>query len=162
MQPHYPDRPARPGARPLAWLVLACVAGLGSWWAVRALDARELEQALRPWAGAGLPAPGAPIEEGLADLGARVFDGRCQACHAVHGEPRLGPNLEGVTLRRDYAWIRAMVMAPDSMTREDPVARALLQGYRVQMLVAGGMDEAGTRAVLEFLRRVDAGPGSGG
>lgn len=161
MPPHAPDQPGRGGALPLALLVAACAVGLGAWWASRASEARELERALTPWAEGTLPAPGTPIDEALADLGARVFDARCQACHAVHGEPRLGPNLEGVTLRRDYAWFRAMVMAPDSMTREDPVARALLQGYQVQMLVAGGMDAARTRAVLEFLRRVDAGPRGG-
>jgi mono/diheme cytochrome c family protein len=147
--------------RALWWLVLACAAGTAGWYALRAAASHRLDGALQPYAGAPLPRPGDPVDDALADLGASVFEGRCAACHAIRGEPKLGPNMEGVTLRRDVAWIQAMVMNPDSMTREDPIARSLRTGYGVQMLVAGGMDTARSRAVLEFLRRVDAQIGGG-
>jgi len=151
-----PAAPRRPLALPV--LVLVLLAFVGGWWTLRARGSHDMEEALAPWAGTPLPAPDAPVEGALADLGAQVFDTKCAACHALRGEPRLGPNLEGVTQRRTYGWIQAMILAPDSMTRDDPLARTLRQGYGVQMLVAGGMDTLRTRAVLEFLRRVDAGP----
>ncbi|MDP2959094.1 MAG: hypothetical protein Q8N53_21915 [Longimicrobiales bacterium] len=60
-------------------------------------------------------------------------------------------------MARDPAWLRAMITRPDSMTRDDVIARALPAANGVQMQVAGGMSETATRAVIEFLRRVDGG-----
>lgn len=150
--------PSVPSRTP-AFLALACLVVLGVWWGVRAREGRALDRALAPYASAPLPQPGAPVDHALADLGARVFDTRCAGCHHMSGEPRLGPNLAGVTLARDAAWLRSMIMNPDSMTRSDPIARALLDHFEVRMMVAGGMDAAATRAVLEFLRRADGGGG---
>ncbi|MDP2956038.1 MAG: c-type cytochrome, partial [Longimicrobiales bacterium] len=115
------------GSRPIAFLSVACVVGLAVWWGVRAAERRALEEALLPYAAAALPAPDAPVDAALADVGARVFDARCAGCHALRGPAKLGPNLAGITLARDLAWVRSMVMDPDSMTRTDPIARALLQ-----------------------------------
>lgn len=140
-----------------AILAVAFVVVLGVWWGVRVRERQALVDALAPYATTPLPEPGAPVDPTLADLGARVFEARCAGCHHMSGEPRLGPNLAGITLARDAVWLRAMIMNPDSMTRHDPVARALLEHYEVRMMVAGGMDQGATRAVLEFLRRADAG-----
>ncbi len=130
------------------------------WMLGRAANERGTTEALAPWAGAPLPERDDPIDAPLAALGAGVFERHCAACHAVTGEPKIGPNLAGVTLRREAAWIRAMVLRPDSMTRDDPVAAALKQGYGVQMMVVGEVGEARARAVIEFLRRVDGQGGS--
>lgn len=138
-------------------LVLLSLGAVTVWWGVRTSQRRALDQALEVYAEAALPAPEAPVDGTLADLGAKVFDARCAACHALRGASKLGPNLAGVTERRDLPWIRAMVLRPDSMTRDDPVARALLQGFGVQMQVVGGMDGPSALAVIEFLRRADSG-----
>jgi hypothetical protein len=66
----------------------------------------------------------------------------------------VGPALGGVTRRRDYDWFRGMVMRPDSMLREDPVARELLEIWRVPM-PNQGVDELRIRAIWEYLRRED-------
>ncbi len=145
------------GSRPVAFLAVTCVAGLAIWWGLRVAEQRALEEALLPYAETALPAPGAPVDAALADVGARVFEARCTGCHAVRGQPKLGPNLAGITLARDLPWIRSMVTNPDSMTRADPIARALLQAYGVPMQVVGGMDGSAARAVIEFLRRADGG-----
>lgn len=148
-------RPASTPSRVPALLAGAFVVILVVWWGVRVLEHRALGHALAPYAAAPLPEPGAPVDHALANLGARVFEARCAGCHHMSGEPRLGPNLAGVTLARDAEWLRDMIMNPDSMTRHDPIARALLEHYDVRMMVAGGMDEGATLAVLEFLRRAD-------
>lgn len=140
---------------PFALLAPACLVALGIWWTVRSGEQRALDEALSAYAGTPLPSADTPIDPALADLGASVFDARCAGCHHLSGDPRLGPNLAGVTLAREPEWLQAMITRPDSMTRDDPVARALLQAYGVQMQVAGGMDESATRAVMEFLRRAD-------
>lgn len=59
-------------------------------------------------------------------LGSKAFSARgCAACHTIGEGPGVGPDLAGVTRRRDPEWFLAMVTEPDSMLRDDPVARAL-------------------------------------
>lgn len=147
-----------PGSTPTALvaLVVAVCVVLGAWWLQRrAADAR-IERAILALGPVGLPTTDDPIDSLLADLGAQLVRTRCSACHAVTGEPRLGPNLGGVTLRRSLPWIRSMMLRPDSMTGVDPYARALRDAYGVQMKVPGTFGSAQARAVIEFLRRVDA------
>lgn len=150
------SRRLRGGLVPLL-LAAACVLVLGAWWMGQAREHRALTDALAPYASAPLPSQEDPVDEALADLGARVFDAKCAGCHHMSGEPRLGPNLAGITLAREAAWLAAMIQRPDSMTLHDPIARTLLEHYGVRMMVAGGMDEAETRAVMEFMRRADGG-----
>ena len=68
----------------------------------------------------------------------------------------LGPNLAGVTERRDIGWIRAMISHPDSMLEADTTAARLYGEYGVRMLNVGA-DDAEVRALLEFLWRADRG-----
>jgi mono/diheme cytochrome c family protein len=116
----------------------------------------ELDPAL---ADAPLPVPGAPVDDRLADAGAWYFQRNCVACHSMGGGDGVGPDLAGVTDRRTLPWIEAMVRRPDSMLVADSVARALLERYQVPMLDRQ-LDGARIRAILEFLRRADRGPGS--
>lgn len=148
-------RPRRVGAvaAALAAVIVVVVAG---WWLQRAARADALDTALASYA--PTLSADAPVDPALADLGAEVFDLSCASCHAVHGDPGIGPALAGVTRRRSAEWITAMVLRPDSMTEYDAEARALKEAYGgVQMMVPGGADPRRARAVLEFLRRVDAG-----
>ena len=102
------------------------------------------------------PEAGDPIDREMADAGERWYRTRgCLACHRVDGTDVVGPALNGVTLRRDYEWYRGMVMRPDSMLRVDPIAQELAEIYRVPM-PNQGVDELRTRAMWEYLRRVDA------
>jgi len=146
----------RKGPLAAAALALFSIALVTLWLGARASGNRRLSQELAAWTGTPLPAPGDSVNPQLASVGASVFERHCAACHAVTGEQKLGPNLAGVTLRREAAWIRAMILRPDSMTRADSVAAALKARYGVQMLVVGEVDGTGARAVIEFLRRVDA------
>jgi mono/diheme cytochrome c family protein len=147
-----------PGSRPTAVGALALVACvvLGAWWIQRRATDARIERAIMDVGPVGLPTADEPIDDVLADLGAELVRTRCSACHAVTGEPRLGPNLAGVTRRRSLSWIRSMMLRPDSMTRADPDAQALRGAYGVQMKVPGPFGPAQARAVIEFLRRADA------
>ncbi len=98
-----------------------------------------------------LPAPGDPLDTTLAEAGELLFRRKCAACHTLDGRAVVGPSLDDVAARRSYPWIRAMVLAPDSMLRVDEDARALLEVYGVPM-VDTGLDEPHFRAVLEYLR----------
>lgn len=76
------------------------------------------------------PAPAAPgtqpqlvIRE---TLGEGLFLGACAACHTIGEGIRVGPDLSGVTLRRDREWLKAYLLAPDRLLAQgDAVAVAL-------------------------------------
>ena len=71
---------------------------------------------------AGLPTP---------DTGALVFQSRCGACHTIGKGDAVGPDLAGVTTRRERSWLVRYLRAPDQMLAEnDPIATALLARYR--------------------------------
>lgn len=154
-------RPPRYGTAPVALLTTLLVVGLTLWWLQRTAAHRAMDRSLEAWATAPLPSLDAPVDSALAELGAELFREKCAACHVIYGSSGVGPDLAGVTHRRRPTWIQAMVLAPDSMTRTDPVGQALKARYQVQMAVPGGIDTLRTRAILEFLRRVDGPPPPG-
>jgi len=75
----------------------------------------------------------------------------CAACHMA--EQRLiGPALKGVYERRSPAWVMNMIIAPDKMLKEDPIAIALLKEYNNSIMAPLGLNEEDTRAIAEYLR----------
>ncbi|HEX6364039.1 MAG TPA: SCO family protein [Albitalea sp.] len=66
--------------------------------------------------------------------GELLFNNRCAACHTFGQGDRLGPDLGGVAVRRDRAWLARFLAAPDRMRASgDPVARELASRYKVVM-----------------------------
>lgn len=66
--------------------------------------------------------------------GAELFAAKgCQGCHKIGGGKLVGPDLEGVTARRDIKWLAKMILKPDVMLREDETARELLKTYMAPM-----------------------------
>lgn len=101
------------------------------------------------------PTPGSPIDERLADAGEQWYRFRgCLACHTIGGGRALGPDLAGISERRDYAWYRGMVVRPDSMLMNDSIAQRLLEEYRTPMPETG-LNDGQARAIFEYLRKRD-------
>jgi len=65
--------------------------------------------------------------------GERLFRTRCATCHTITGvepENALGPDLLGVTERREMGWLVNWVRAPDRMLhKKDPIAMSLAAQY---------------------------------
>src|SRR4051794_4494354 len=57
------------------------------------------------------------------DKGQFLYQSRCQACHNVGGGDRLGPDLLGVTQRRERGWLARYLAEPEKLLADgDPVA----------------------------------------
>ncbi|MCQ1061207.1 SCO family protein [Photobacterium sp. DNB23_23_1] len=63
--------------------------------------------------------------------GLYLYRTRCVTCHSYSlEENKLGPNLSGVTTRREESWLRRWLKEPDKMLEEkDPTAIALFEEY---------------------------------
>ena len=141
-------------------LVVVSVAAVGIWYARESAWEARIAEALVPYAAASLPQVGEPVDTVLADIGSRLFRKRCSACHTIHGDDKVGPDLAGVTERRDYDWINGMILSPDSMTVADPTAQELKEEFTVQMVTPPYFEGVHARAIVEFLRQADSGGGS--
>ncbi len=72
-----------------------------------------------------LTAPGEP-----ADPAAQLFSQRCSTCHSVGQGDKVGPDLLGVTQRREKAWVVGFVRGPGAaIDSKDPVATALFEKF---------------------------------
>jgi len=79
-----------------------------------------------------IPATPTPTDP-LAVKGKLSFESKCLACHSIAGGDKLGPDLYGVTRRRNEAWIARWLRSPEQMLKSDPVARQLLDKYKLPM-----------------------------
>jgi len=84
------------------------------------------------------------ISEESAEVakGKELFQSKgCVACHTI-GEGKLsGPDLQGVTDRREEEWLKKWIKAPDTMVFTDPIAKEMLAEYMVPMPNQGLSDE---------------------
>ena len=82
----------------------------------------------------------APALRQISD-GEMMFRDRCSSCHVISGgyvpgrnARPLGPDLFGVTERRDDAWLRRWLAEPDKMIESgDPIAVAMGSAWEVVM-----------------------------
>jgi nitrite reductase (NO-forming) len=96
-----------------------------------------------------IPATAAPTDPD-AVKGKLAFESKCLACHSIAGGDKLGPDLYGVTKRRDDPWLTRWLKAPDQMLQADAAAKAMLDKYKVPMPNQGLSDEEVKQYVSYF------------
>ena len=74
------------------------------------------------------------------------------ACHKLGGGKLVGPDLKGVTARRDETWLKKMILRPDVMVKEDPVAKKLLGELFVPMPNQGVNPQTELPFILAYLK----------
>jgi protein SCO1/2 len=86
-----------------------------------------------------------------------LFGSRCSACHTIGQGDKIGPDLAGVTTRRDHNWLARYVQQPDKMLAEgDPIAKALFEKYKNARMPNVSLGTADVAAVLSYLESRDA------
>ncbi len=93
------------------------------------------------------------IDEAMATEGAEIFKTNCSACHKMD-KRFVGPAMAKVTERRKPEWIMNMIMNPEKMVKEDPVAQELLAEYLAPM-ANQNITEDQARKILEHFRNYD-------
>jgi nitrite reductase (NO-forming) len=79
-----------------------------------------------------IPATAAPTDPN-AVKGKLAFESKCLACHSIAGGDKLGPDLYGVTKRRNDAWLGKWLKSPEQMLQTDADAKTLLDKYKLPM-----------------------------
>jgi len=92
----------------------------------------------------------AEIDEAMAAEGKELFKLKCSACHKIT-KRFVGPALAGVTERRSPEWIMNMILNPEVMVAENPIAKQLLAEYLAPM-ANQGLVEREARLILEYFR----------
>ena len=83
--------------------------------------------------------------------GKDVFDKMCTACHRV-GKKFIGPAPDGIMDRRTPEWVMNMILDPEGMVKNDPLARELLIEFNGSPMANQSLSEEDARAVLEYFR----------
>ncbi len=141
------------------------------WFGVAALLLAGLGFAAKCEIPAKMPPPGLPkgigpyaektlkldpcIDIELAKKGQQLFEQYCSACHKID-KRYVGPPLKGVTLARSPEWIMNLLLNTQEMVMNDPIAKALLMQYYTIMRTSPDLTEEDFRAILEYLRYIDA------
>lgn len=95
----------------------------------------------------------AAVDKSLAEKGKGLFDVKCVACHKFESK-LVGPALKDVTKRRKPEWIMNMMLNPEQMTKENPIAKQLFAQYLTQMTFQN-VSQDDSRAILEYFRSLD-------
>jgi protein SCO1/2 len=86
------------------------------------------------------------------DKGQFLFQSRCAACHTVGGGDRLGPDLLGVTGRRERGWLARYLAQPEQVLAEgDPIAAGLFRQYNQVRMPNLGLGSEDVAALLSYL-----------
>ncbi|MBS1265445.1 MAG: hypothetical protein MAG471_01290 [Acidimicrobiaceae bacterium] len=93
-----------------------------------------------------------PAAAQSADRGADVYEAKCAACHTIGGGPLVGPDLEGVSERRDPEWLARWIAEPDAMLAEgDPIAVEMLAEFNDVPMPNLGLVDAEVQALVAYL-----------
>ncbi|MBO6481860.1 MAG: cytochrome c [Pelagibacteraceae bacterium] len=92
---------------------------------------------------------------GSAEKGEEIFQGNCAGCHTIGKGTLVGPDLSGVTLRREEKWLIRQIKDPDGLVAEkDPAALKLLKDFNMPM-VALGLSDTEIAAIISYLKNID-------
>jgi cytochrome c551/c552 len=91
-----------------------------------------------------------------AETGQQIFQSKCTACHTIGKGKLVGPDLVGVTSRREESWLVRQIKEPDRLIAEkDPIAMQLLQESNNVPMVPLGLSDAEVVEVIAYLKSTE-------
>ena len=115
----------------------------------------KLPVMLIPKKAAESPSPG---PEGLTsaespvDRGKILFESKgCSDCHTIGKGGEAGPDLLGVSEKREAAWLKKMIRTPEEMEKTDPIAKKLFLEYKELGMPTAGLSEEEAEAILKYI-----------
>jgi mono/diheme cytochrome c family protein len=91
-----------------------------------------------------------PLDQAMADEGKLIYEEKCSACHKAT-EKYIGPAPVGILERRTPEWVMNMILNPEQMVAEDPIAKDLLKQF-LSPMANQSLTEEQARKILEYFR----------
>jgi mono/diheme cytochrome c family protein len=87
-----------------------------------------------------------------------IFSQKCAACHTIGAGKLIGPDLQGVTQRRDLDWLQRMISGPSQLIADqDPILKGLLADYNNFQMPDLGLTQTEVQAVIAYLENPESG-----
>lgn len=93
----------------------------------------------------------AEIDNDLAAEGENIFIAKCSACHKPN-KKYIGPAMADIYDRRTPEWTMNMILNPDGMVKDDPIAKQLLIEYNGTPMANQNLTVEEARAIVEYFR----------
>ena len=91
-----------------------------------------------------------------AEDGEEVFAEFCTMCHTIGEGKLIGPDLKGVTSRREAAWLERQIKDPEALIAEnDPIAMQLLQEADDMPMPQLPLTDEQVAAVITYLKSTE-------
>lgn len=86
--------------------------------------------------------------------GYALFERACSTCHTIGKGDKIGPDLSGVSARRNRDWLLKFISRPDQVRKSgDPIALDLYEKYNRVMMPYLGLSETDAADVLSYIDR---------
>jgi|WetSurMetagenome_2_1015567.scaffolds.fasta_scaffold522356_1 cytochrome c len=92
-----------------------------------------------------------PIDQAMVEEGKKIYLEKCSACHKAE-EKFIGPAPKGILDRRSPEWIMNMILNPEEMIKNDPIAKQLLLDFNLAPMANQHLTEDQARKILEYFR----------
>ena len=98
-----------------------------------------------------------PIKHGkAAEAGQEIFLDYCAACHTIGKGKLVGPDLAGVTSRREESWLKRQIKEPERLIAEkDPIVMQLLQEADDVPMASLELSDGEVAAVIAYLKSTE-------
>ena len=100
------------------------------------------------------PPLAATPDQALAEKGKELFKINCTACHKPT-KRFIGPAPKGILERRSPEWVMNMILNPENMIANDPIAKQLLAEANGAPMANQHLTEEQARAILEYFRTIE-------
>ena len=88
------------------------------------------------------------------DRGEYTFRNHCAACHTIGRGDHFGPDLAGVTTRRDHDWLKRFILDPEDVRAAgDPIALALRAKYQQVVMPSLDLSAGDATVLVDYMER---------
>jgi len=96
-----------------------------------------------------------------AETGKELFEEECSSCHSIGGEPLVGPDLKGVTAKKDREWLIEFITNPQAMIdKGDAYALKIYKEYEEEEMP--DYEELGRDNIESVLAYIESQSGGAG
>lgn len=86
------------------------------------------------------------------------YEENCASCHTIGGGPLGGPDLKGVTARRDRDWLIRFLLNPEAFAGDPAVKRMIAEADGMEMTATDGLTREMAVAILALIGQRSGSP----